>query len=38
LQESEVSQAEIVAQIDRLSRRITEEARRVTGNGVEFFQ
>ena len=38
LKESEVSQQEIVAQIDRLSRRITEEARRVTGNGVEFFQ
>jgi phosphoglycolate phosphatase-like HAD superfamily hydrolase len=38
LAESEVSQEEIVAEIDRLSRRITEEARRVTGNGVEFFQ
>lgn len=38
LKESEVSQEEIVEQIDRLSRRITEEARRVTGNGVEFFQ
>jgi len=38
LKESEVSQQEIVAQIERLSRRITEEARRVTGNGVEFFQ
>jgi phosphoglycolate phosphatase len=38
LKESEVSQDQIVAQIDRLSRRITEEARRVTGNGVEFFQ
>jgi phosphoglycolate phosphatase-like HAD superfamily hydrolase len=38
LKESEVSQQEIVAQIERLSRRLTEEARRVTGNGVEFFQ
>lgn len=38
LKESEVSQEQIVAEIDRLSRRITEEARRVTGNGVEFFQ
>jgi len=38
LKESEVSQDQIVAEIDRLSRRITEEARRVTGNGVEFFQ
>ena len=38
LKESEVSQEEIVKQIDRLSRRITEEARRITGNGVEFFQ
>ena len=38
LKESEVSQEQILAEIDRLSRRITEEARRVTGNGVEFFQ
>jgi len=38
LKESDVSQEQIVAEIDRLSRRITEEARRVTGNGVEFFQ
>lgn len=38
LQESEVSREQILAEIDRLSRRITEEARRVTGNGVEFFQ
>lgn len=38
LAESDVSQEQIVAQIDLLSRRITEEARRVTGNGVEFFQ
>jgi phosphoglycolate phosphatase len=35
---SDVSQEQIVAQVDLLSRRITEEARRVTGNGVEFFQ
>lgn len=38
LKGSEVSQEQIVAEIDRLSRRITEEARRVTSNGVEFFQ
>ena len=38
LAESEVSQDAIVAQIDLLSRRITEEARRVTSNGVEFFR
>jgi phosphoglycolate phosphatase-like HAD superfamily hydrolase len=38
LKESDVSQEQILAEIDRLSRRITEEARRVTGNGVEFFQ
>ena len=38
LSDSDVSQEQIVAQIDLLSRRITEEARRVTGNGVEFFQ
>lgn len=38
LADAEVSQEQIVAQIDLLSRRITEEARRVTGNGVEFFQ
>ena len=38
LKESEVSQEQILAEIDRLSRRIAEEARRVTGNGVEFFQ
>jgi len=38
LAEADVSQEQIVAEIDRLSRRITEEARRVTGNGVQFFQ
>ena len=38
LKDSEVSQEQIVAEIDRLTRRITEEARRVTSNGVEFFQ
>lgn len=38
LAEAEVSQEQIVAEIDRLSRRLTEEARRITGNGVEFFQ
>lgn len=38
LAETEVSREQIVAQVDLLSRRLTEEARRVTGNGVEFFQ
>lgn len=38
LAEAGVSQEEIVAQVDLLSRRLTEEARRVTGNGVQFFQ
>ena len=38
LAESEVSREQIVAQIDLLSRRLTEEARKVAGNGVEFFQ
>lgn len=38
LAEAGVSQEQIVAQIDRLSRRLTEEARRVAGNGVQFFQ
>ena len=38
LAESDVSQEQIVAQVDLLSRRLTEEARRVTGNGVQFFQ
>ena len=38
LAETDVSQEQIVAQIDLLSRRLTDEARRVTGNGVQFFQ
>ena len=38
LAEAGVSQEQIVAEIDLLSRRLTEEARRVTGNGVQFFQ
>ena len=33
-----VSQEQIVAQVDVLTRRLTEEARRMTGNGVQFFQ
>lgn len=35
---TDVSEEQIVAQVEVLSRRMTEEARRVTGNGVEFFQ
>ena len=38
LAQAGVSQEQIVAEIDRLSHRLTEEARRVTGNGVQFFQ
>jgi phosphoglycolate phosphatase-like HAD superfamily hydrolase len=38
LAETDVSQEQIVAHVDLLSRRLTEEARRVTGNGVQFFQ
>lgn len=38
LADADVSQEQIVAQVDLLTRRLTEEARRVTGNGVEFFQ
>jgi phosphoglycolate phosphatase-like HAD superfamily hydrolase len=38
LAESGVSQEQIVSEIDRLSERLTEEARRVAGNGVQFFQ
>lgn len=38
LAEAGVSQEQIVAEVDRLSHRLTEEARRVTGNGVQFFQ
>ena len=38
LAETEVSQEQIVGQVELLSRRLTEEARRVTGNGVQFFE
>ena len=38
LADAGVSQEEIVSRIDLLTRRLTEEARRVTGNGVQFFQ
>ena len=38
LAESDISQEQIVAQVDVLSRRLTAEARRVAGNGVQFFQ
>jgi phosphoglycolate phosphatase-like HAD superfamily hydrolase len=38
LAETDVSQDEVRAQIDRLCLRLTEEARRVTGNGVPFFE
>src|SRR6185295_15924983 len=38
LAEAGVSQEQILAEIDRLSHRLTEEARRVTGNGAHFFQ
>ena len=38
LAEAGVSQEQILAEIDRLSHRLTEEARRVTGNGAQFFQ
>lgn len=38
LADAGVSQEEIVSKIDLLSSRLTEEARRVTGNGVQFFQ
>ena len=38
LSEAEVSQEQIVSKIDLLTLRLTEEARRVTGNGVPFFQ
>jgi phosphoglycolate phosphatase-like HAD superfamily hydrolase len=38
LAEADVSREQIVAQVDLLTRRLTEEARRVTGNGIEFFQ
>jgi phosphoglycolate phosphatase len=38
LKESGIPQEQIVREIDRLSLRLTEEARRVAGNGVPFFQ
>jgi phosphoglycolate phosphatase-like HAD superfamily hydrolase len=38
LGDANVSQEQIVAEMERLSRRLTEEARRVAGNGVQFFQ
>lgn len=38
LAETGISQEQIVAQVDLLSRRLTAEARRVAGNGVQFFQ
>jgi phosphoglycolate phosphatase-like HAD superfamily hydrolase len=38
LAEAGVSQEQIVAEIELLSRRLTEEARRVAGDGVQFFQ
>lgn len=38
LKETGISQDEIRSQIDRMCIRLTEEARRVTGNGVPFFE
>ncbi len=38
LAETEISQDQIRSQIDRLCSRLTEEARRITGNGVQFFE
>lgn len=38
LAETDISQEQIVAQVDVLSHRLTAEARRVAGNGVQFFQ
>ena len=38
LHDSGISLEQIVEQIDLVSRRLTEEARKVAGNGVEFFQ
>jgi phosphoglycolate phosphatase-like HAD superfamily hydrolase len=38
LAETDISQDEVRAQIDRLCLRLTEEARRVTGNGSPFFE
>ena len=38
LAETEISQDQIRADLDRMCLRLTEEARRVTGNGVPFFE
>ena len=38
LAETEISQEHIRAELDRMCLRLTEEARRVTGNGVQFFE
>lgn len=38
LAETEISQEQIRAELDRMCLRLTEEARRVTGNGVQFFE
>jgi phosphoglycolate phosphatase len=38
LAETEISQDQIRAELDRMCLRLTEEARRVTGNGVPFFE
>ena len=38
LAEAGISQEQIVAEIELLGRRLTEEARRVTGNGAPFFE
>jgi phosphoglycolate phosphatase len=38
LAETDVSQEQVREKIEHLSRRLTEEARRVTGNGRQFFQ
>lgn len=38
LAETDISQEQIRAQIDRMCTRLTEEARRITGNGVPFFE
>jgi phosphoglycolate phosphatase len=38
LAETDISQEQIRAQIDRMCLRLTEEARRVTGNGSPFFE
>lgn len=38
LKETKISQDEIKEQLERMCVRLTEEARRITGNGVQFFQ